>query len=145
MTILTIAITTAAVRLGGGHHPAAFGRKRMTVFSFDQQPMGRNAAHVELALKRIAAKRTYASKPPRVDMNQAMTVVLLIDQMNQLPGRTAIEIANRIHMQITVFPFVLDLKIYAHMDFLQLMNQTQAGDFQFISVPFSLSSSPKIT
>lgn len=127
MAMLTIAVALTAVRAGRDNHPAAFGRKRMTIFAFDQQPVGRYAAQVELTLKRIAAKRTYAAQTPRVNMNLAMTVVLRIEQMDQFPGRTAVEIADRRHVQIAVLSFVVNLKIYAHLNFLRWFDQAQAG------------------
>jgi hypothetical protein len=122
MAMVTLSVAPAAVRLGSSHHLAAFGRKGMAVLAFDQQPVGGHTAAVKLTLKRIAPKGAYAAQPLCVDKHLTVTIVLLIDQMNQFPGRTTIKITDRIDVQITVLPFVLDLKVHAHLVFLRLIS-----------------------
>jgi hypothetical protein len=94
LAMYTIPITIAAMRLGSGNYAATFGCKGSPIFAFDQQLVNGNAALVELALKCIAAKRADAAQTPCINMHPPLAVVLLIEQMNQFPGRTTIEIAD---------------------------------------------------
>jgi hypothetical protein len=101
--------------LGINNDPAAVWRNFKTFFTFEEQSICRYGSGIQPALKRVAAEWVYLAQVTGIDKHSSFTIVLIMDQIDQLPGGTPVKIPFWLNVKVAVTLFELDLKIGAHV------------------------------
>jgi len=100
--------------LGINNDPAAVWRNFKTLFTFEAQSIWRQDREIQQALKCVAAEWVYLAHVTSIDKHSSFTVVLIVDQIDQLPGGTPVKIPFWLNVKVAVTLFELDVKIVAH-------------------------------
>jgi hypothetical protein len=69
---------------------------------------------IQAASECAASKWAHFAQVPGINNNLPLTVVLLMEQIDQFPGGAAVQIPPWDNMQVTVAFLYIDLKIGAH-------------------------------
>jgi hypothetical protein len=113
-TSLTIPVAPAGIVFGINNDPAAVWSNFKTFFTFEEQSICRYGSGIQQALKRVAAEWVYLAQVTGIDKHSSFTVVLIMDQIDQLPGGTPVKIPFWLNVKVAVTLFELDLKIGTH-------------------------------
>ncbi|MBC2712726.1 MAG: hypothetical protein HGJ94_17580 [Desulfosarcina sp.] len=115
VAIRTISIAAAFVLFRRHDYIASFRRDFISFFPFKKETICRQPALIEPALKCAATERANFPEAMGIDKDLPFAGVLLMEQVDQFPGRAAVKISCRVHMQVSIALFKRDLKIGAHV------------------------------
>jgi hypothetical protein len=101
------------------------GRHFKAPFALEEEAIRRYGAHSQLAFKDAAAKGMNLTQILGVNEYSPIAVVLFADQIDQLPGRTAVKIPLGPEVQVAVAPLALDTEIAAHICLPIVLNRIQ--------------------
>jgi hypothetical protein len=110
----TLSIADALVSIRLRKDPASFGRKLPSLFTDENESIGRQPPPIEVALERAAAEGGNFPQAVGVDNHLSVAVVFFVEQADQAPGRTAVKVPPGAQVQVAVVPFDFDLKVGAH-------------------------------
>ena len=83
-----------------GKDPASFGRDLVTFFALEGEAMGRNPERIEAAGEDMAAEWVNLSQIAGVNNDPILAHIVLMESVDQLPGRAAVKVAAECNLKI---------------------------------------------
>jgi hypothetical protein len=84
------------------------------VFTLEDSPFGRQQPSIEAAMEGAASERAQPRQVVGVNIDLALSVVLLVEQVDQFPCGTAVKITAGANMQVAVVFLEFYMKVAAH-------------------------------
>ena len=113
--VLAFAVAATSMRFGRGNNIASLGCQGSAFLPHEEKAVAWQPGHFQAAFERIAAKRVDLLQPTGVDDDPALTAILIVEEVEQLPGRSSVEIAFGLYMQGAVVLVECNLEWGVHV------------------------------
>ncbi|MFP4515896.1 MAG: hypothetical protein ACLFNV_03805 [Desulfovibrionales bacterium] len=105
-TRFALAAASTPSLIGRGNDMTPFRSDLYSFVAHEEKPFQRDVFRIEPALEGSAAKWTYFPEALGVDEDLLLSVIVVMEQVGQLPGRAAVEVTNRSHVEVS-FAFLV--------------------------------------